>query len=220
MQIPRVKVALVWYTHACMIYTRRCNAPPICTDCFFLSLRPIVAANQQSWISRFTSHLQRIAVPVAAAHAQCRAFGAKSASGAVVRVMAPGGPKFLAKRIRPWWRPMGRTTIFNTGSRGSDVVNDIAQRQQILMSSGWPNSTRPAPADGHGDRDRRCGVQRRRRSRQGHDYECAGSRFVRSSLEILRRSRDRPQQDSGEDPASNNTVRVALGRKKQSEWTR
>ena len=28
-------------------------------------------------------------------------------------------------------------------------MNDIAQRQQILMSSGWPNSTRPASADGN-----------------------------------------------------------------------
>ena len=88
-QIPRVKVALVWYKHACMIYTRPCNSPPICTDCFFLSLLPIVAANQRSWISRFTSYLQRIAVPVATAHAQFRAIGVNSARR---RFHAGGGP--------------------------------------------------------------------------------------------------------------------------------
>ena len=95
-QIPSVKVALVWYTHACMIYTRHCNAPPICTDCFlvswylgFLSLLPIVAANQQSWIQWFTPHWQRMAVPVATAHAQFREIGVKSARR---RRHASGGP--------------------------------------------------------------------------------------------------------------------------------
>ena len=79
-----------------MIYTRHCNAPPICTDCFlvswylgFLLSWFLVVAASQSWISRFTSHLQRIAVPVAAAHAQCRAIGVKSARR---RRHAVGGP--------------------------------------------------------------------------------------------------------------------------------
>ena len=136
-QIPRAKVALVWYKHPCVIYTLPCNSPPICADCFFLSLLPIVAANQQSWISRFTSYLQCIAVPVAAAHAQFRAIGVKSARRRRHAGGGPWGP-------RNSWRGVydlggGRRGVppyFNTGSRGSDVVNDIAQRQQILMSSG------------------------------------------------------------------------------------
>ena len=113
-----------------MVYTRHCNAPPICTDCFlvswflgFLLLLPIVAANQQSWISGFTSYLQRIAVPVTAVHAQFRAIGPKSARR---RRHASGGP---------WGTENSWKGLFNIGSRGSDVVNDITQRQQILMSS-------------------------------------------------------------------------------------
>ena len=121
-QIPRVKVALVGYTRACMIYTRQCDSPPICAGCFLLSWLLIVASNQQSWISRFTPRLQRMAVPFAAVHAQFRAIGVKSARR---RRHAAGGP----------WEPRNSWRGVNDlggGRRGVPPFSILAAEEATL----------------------------------------------------------------------------------------
>ena len=54
-----------------------------------------------------------------------------------MRVVALGALKILGEAYTTLVAAEGAYHhFFNIGSRGSDVVNDIAQRQQILMSSG------------------------------------------------------------------------------------
>ena len=56
--------------------------------------------------------------------------------GAVMRVVGLGAQKILGEAYTTLVAAEGAYHHFNTGSRGSDVVNDITQRQQVLMSSG------------------------------------------------------------------------------------
>ena len=104
MKIPRVKVALVWCTHACMIYTRHCNALQSAQT--VSSFHGILDSYCRGSLSSLrASHGFRGSRPICSA-LQCLSQPRMPSAGrlvlnrqggAVVRMVVPGGPEILGE---------------------------------------------------------------------------------------------------------------------------